>query len=120
MLAVTILSVGLVIVVRSFVTSLRAIKISHNLLVANLLLEEKLWQRQEKQARVVILEPEEEQSEFDPPFDNFSYDIKFEEQEQVDPSSIYKLYQGSFVVSWQQRKNTWSTSCLTYSRRREE
>ncbi len=111
MLAVTILSVGLVLVSRSYITSLRAIKTSQNFLLANLLLEEKIWQKQEQGTwpEGVILD--EEQGNFIAPFDNFSYKIAFESQE--DLSSLYK---STFKVFWQERKKERFNWCVTYIR----
>jgi len=115
MLAVAVLSLGLVMVVRSFATSLRAIKISHNFLVANLLLEERIWHKLEEERRTGGIIPDEEQGEFAPPFEDFGYKISFEKQEDL-PS----LYKSTFEVFWQQRKSEWGTACVTYLRRKEE
>lgn len=113
MLAVTILSVGLVMVVRSYVTSLQAIKISKDFLIANLLLEEKIWERQEKQTRSEEVIPEEK-GEFETPFNNFSYEISFTEQEDLPAEYKGTLYKSTFEVSWQQRKRKHTTSSVTF------
>ena len=119
MLAVTILAVGLVLVVRSYITSLRVIKISQELSVANLLLEEKIWERQEKQMQDLGAIAEDEEGEFAPPFDNFSYQISFIEQEDLPLEYEGSLYKGLFEVSWQQRKRRHSTSSVTFFRSKQ-
>lgn len=115
MLAVTILSVGLVMVLGSFVNSLRAIKISQDFLVASLLLEEKIWQKEEEKTQSEGLIPVGEEDEFQPPFDKFRYKIRFEEQKDL-PS----LYKTSFEVSWQERKKERNISCVTYLSSKEK
>lgn len=112
MLAVTILSLGLALILRSFTTSLRAIKTSRNFLIANLLLEELIWQKEEEKAQgsgKII--PEEEEGEFSSPFDSFSYKTNFEEQEEVSA-----LYKSVFAVSWQEREKERSVSQVSYLR----
>lgn len=115
MLAVTILSVGLVMVVRSYVTSLRAIKTSREFLTANLLLEEKIWQEEQERTRPEGFIPQEKQDEFDPPFAGFNYKISFEQEENL-PS----LYKSTFEVFWRKRNKEHSVSCVTYTRSQEE
>jgi type II secretory pathway pseudopilin PulG len=110
-LTVTILSVGLVSALRSFATSLHTLKISQNLLIANLLLEEKIWQKEEENSQVEGIVPEDEEDELAPPFDAFSYKINFTEQKDFD-----SLYKSTFEVFWKQRKRQYSTSCITYMR----
>lgn len=115
MLAVSILSLGLVAVVRSYITSLRALQISQDFLIADLLLEEKIWQKQEENIRRGGVVPEEEQSEFAPPFDNFNYKISFIEQE-----DLPTLYKSTFTIFWQQGERQQSISYLTYTRSPQE
>jgi type II secretory pathway pseudopilin PulG len=110
-LTVTILSVGLVLVLRSFTTSLRTLKVSQGLLIANLLLEQKIWQKREEASRIEGIIPEDEEDEFASPFGAFSYKINFTEQEDFD-----SLYTGTFEVFWRQRKKQYKTSCITYMR----
>lgn len=115
MLAVTILTVGLIMVVRSYITSLHAVKSSQDFLIAGLLLEQKLWQKQEEQTRSGGVNTEEEQGEFDPPLDRFSYKIGFEEEENTP-----FLFKGTFEVFWQERQKGHGISCLTYLRSKKE
>ena len=114
-LAVTILLLGLVLVGRSFITSLRAIKMSHNFLVAHLLLEEKIWQKQEEQARPEGFILDDEEEKFAPPFEAFSYKINFTEQE-----GAGGLFKSTFEVYWQRRGRERRGSCLKYLRSRKE
>lgn len=111
MLAVTILSVGLIFVLRSYLTSLRAIKVTQNLFIANLLLEQKVWQKQEQQMREGNINTVEDVGEFESPFSSFNYQLSFEE----DPD-LPLLYKGIFKISWQQRNRIYDTSCVTYMR----
>ncbi|UCB56656.1 MAG: prepilin-type N-terminal cleavage/methylation domain-containing protein [Candidatus Omnitrophota bacterium] len=106
MLAVTILSLGLALILRSFTTSLRAIKTSRNFLIANLLLEELIWQKEEEKAKGL---GKAEEGKFSSPFDGFSYKASFEEQEEV-PA----LYKSIFAVSWQEREKERSVSWVSY------
>ncbi len=115
MLAVAILSLGLVMTVRSFASSLRGLRLSRNLLIANLLLEQKIWQRQEQDIRLGGVIPQEEQGEFTLPFDNFSYKISFTEQQ-----DLPYMYQDTAEVFWQQGKTKRGTSAVTYARAKEQ
>jgi len=115
MLAVSILSIGLVAVVRSYTTSLHALRVSKDYLVANLLLEEKIWQKQEEKIRLGGVMPEDQDDKFNSPFDNFSYKINFEEE-----GDLPLLYKSTFEVSWQKRNQKRSTSCLLYLPGKEE
>lgn len=120
MLAVAILSIGLVLVVRSYVTSLRAIKASQNFLIANLLLEEKIWEKQEEgMRRRGEATFEEEEGKFDPPFEGYSYNIKFEPQD-FPPQYQGALYKTLFTVSWQERGRGQSSSSVTFLRSKKE
>ncbi len=119
MLAVTILAVGLVMVVRSYATSMQAIKVSQNLAIANLLLEKKIWEWQEKKSRAEEGSLEEEEGSFTAPFDDFSYEVSFIEQEDLPLAYEGRLYKGLFEVSWQQRKRKHSTSSVTFLRSKE-
>lgn len=110
MLAVAILSLGLVLVLRSYLGSLRATKVAHNLLVANLLLEEKIWQKEQEKASPEGLTLMQEQDSFDSPFANFSYKISFSQE-----PDLPILYKSSYEVFWQQRQREWSSSCLNYT-----
>jgi prepilin-type N-terminal cleavage/methylation domain-containing protein len=119
MLVVTILAVGLVMVVRSYTSSLQAIKVAQNLAIANLLLEKKIWEWQEKKGRVEELSLEEEQGSFTLPFDGFNYGVSFIEQEDLPLEYEGRLYKGSFEVSWEQRKRRHTTSSVTSLRSKE-
>jgi len=114
MLAVTILSVGMVIVIHSYVTSLRAVRTSSSFLAANLLLEEKIWESQEEQIRLGEIVPEEKQGEFALPFEAFSYKINFEKEQFEGQEESSPLYKSTFEVFWQEKDSQWSSSCLTY------
>lgn len=116
-LAVAILSLGLVMVVRSYVSSLRAVKTSQNFLAADLLLEKKIWDWEE-QVRLATTQPGsvvpgDEEGNFEAPFDNFAYRIWMEEEAESPP-----LYKSTFKVSWQQRKNEHSVSSISYTRKK--
>lgn len=105
-------------VVRSYITSLRGIKISQDLLTANLLLEEKIWEVQEEQARIGQIAFKAEDGEFEPPFDRFSYKITFEEQEDLPPEYKDILYKTTFELFW--GKGEHRTSCVTFLRSKKE
>jgi hypothetical protein len=109
MLAVAILSVGLVSVLRSYATSLRAVRTSRNFLLAGLFLEEKIWQKQEQKIRSGGVIPNEEQGRFAAPFDAFSYKVSFEEEE--DLSALYKT---TFEIFWPEGQKEQSITSLTY------
>ena len=114
MLAITILSAGMVIVMHSYVTSLRAVRVSGNFLAANLLLEEKIWEIQEEQIRLGEIITEEKQGEFALPFEAFSYKISFEKEQFEGQEELSPLYKSTFEVFWQERDSQWSSFCLTY------
>ena len=114
MLAVTILSVGLVMVARSYAASLCAVKVSQDLLVANLLLEEKIWQKQEEKLRTQTLIPDNEQGSFPSPFERFNYEINFEKQEDLPMEYQGSLYKSTFNVFWKHRKKEYNASPGTF------
>lgn len=119
MLAVTILCAGLILIARSYLSALRAIKTSQNLSVANWLLEQKIWERQksyQERAKVIL---EDQEGAFEPPFEGFSYHSSFE-KEDLPSEYTSNLYRNSLVVSWQEGKSKWSTSTLTYMRAQEQ
>ncbi len=111
MLAVTVLSLGLVMTVRSYTNSLYAIKTSEDFLISGLLLEEKIWQKQEEQLRLGVIAPEAEQADFAAPMDKFSYKLSFEEDQEL-PS----LQKAVFEVVWKTRAREHANSCVTYLR----
>lgn len=115
LLAVTILSLGLVLVLRSFVSSLKAIKISQDILVANLLLEQKIWQKQQELARGAQLSFLDEDGSFSAPFESFSYRISFTKE-----GDLPLLYRTTFQVLWQRANKKHSRNYLTYLRGQEE
>jgi len=114
MLAVTILSLGLVMVARSYTASLCAVKASQDLLAANLLLEEKIWQKQEEKLRTQTIIPDNEQGSFSPPFEGFNYEINFEKQEDLPMEYQGNLYKSTFNVFWKHRKKEYNASSVTY------
>lgn len=112
-LAVAILSLGLVMVVRSYVSSLRAVKTSQNFLAADLLLEKKIWDWEEDVRSAPQPGEVVPDGNFKAPFDNFTYRIWLEEEAESPP-----LYKSTFKVSWQQRKNEHSVSSISYTRKK--
>ena len=120
MLAVTILSVGLVMVVRSYTSCLRTIKITQNLLLANLLLEEKIWQKEEEKLSTAIFIEGQEENQFDPPWDNFRYEISLEPVEEELPQDYEdNLRKCSLQVRWRQGSREQATSCVSFLRSKE-
>lgn len=116
MLAVTILSVGLILVVRSYIASLRTVKISQDLLVANLLLGEKIWQKEQESSQDEGIIAANQQGSFPAPFAGFNYQIEFSPAESLPAEYTANLYKASFKVFWQQRGKERSASSLTYLR----
>ncbi len=115
MLAVTILSVGMALVLRSYVSALNAVKISQDFFAAGLLLEEKLWQKEEEKSDSQEPSVAGEQGNFSTPWDRFSYLIEFEKEE--DTPDLYKT---NSSVSWQNKKKTHSILCVSYIRSKEK
>ncbi|MFH1246137.1 MAG: prepilin-type N-terminal cleavage/methylation domain-containing protein [Candidatus Omnitrophota bacterium] len=115
MLAVTILSVGMALVLRSYVSALNAVKISQDFFAAGLLLEEKLWQKEEEKAGSQEPSVAGEQGNFSTPWDRFSYLVEFEKEENTPD-----LYKTNSSVSWQNKKKTHSILCVSYIRSKEK
>lgn len=115
MLAVTILSVGMALVLRSYVSALSAVKISQDFFAAGLLLEEKLWQKEEEKAGEKEPSVTAEQGNFPAPWDRFSYAVEYEQEEDAP-----ELYKTRSAVSWQSKKKAHSILCAGYIRSKEK
>lgn len=120
-MAVAILSLGITVVLRSFVSSLRAVQVAQRHLLANLLMEEKIWARSEENLRQGGIEADQalEEGSFAAPFEDYEYKVSFEEEGPQGLEDQAPLYKSSFEVSWQQRAGTHSLSCVTYFRSKD-
>ena len=106
MVSITVLSIGLVLVLSSFMRSIRAIEISEDYFRAGLLLEEKIYE-------VLNSDIEEGLSEgvFADFGNRFSWNLSIENLEQEGFENISEV---SLEVSWDQRNKRQSIPVSTY------
>mgnify|MGYP001614513928 FL=1 len=107
--AIAIISVGLVFILRSFSTTLNALKTATKYYQGVLLLENKAWDLKvlalnEKNLEEVPLQ----EGDFSQPYQNFHWSI------QKEPVKDTELNQVNLSVSWPQNKGRNSVSIVTY------
>ncbi|MFC1704068.1 hypothetical protein ACFL1E_04730 [Candidatus Omnitrophota bacterium] len=112
MVTIVILSTSLILIVRSFSACLRAIQITKGYAIAELLLEEKMWE-------IKLLEPlaEEilEDGQFPEPYESFAYTIETSDVENsLEPEALAELV---LTVHWQERSRNNNISVVTYVQR---
>ncbi len=105
LLALAILSIGLVIVLRSFSTSLRAVRTSQNYFKATLLLEEKLWEVEKANS----LPPGISQGSF--PGSKFNWEV---ETSPIEEEGDVGLNAVKVTLSWRQGKRKGDIGLTTW------
>jgi len=109
LISITILSAGLTLVIRSFISSLRASVNTVDYSTAVILAENKLNEYVQNGL------PEDfsgEKNEFESPFEKFSYEI---EAEEIDSDAAFdSLNEVTLKVSWQTRRREKSVNLTTY------
>jgi hypothetical protein len=109
MLTVIILSVGLTLILRSFSTSLNATKSAQHYTTASLLIEDKMWELENKG---VIDADLDEEGQFPEPYQKFNWHLTTKDK-QIQ-SQAGKINEVKLVIFWQEGKRKGSTSVTTY------
>ena len=109
LVTVAILSISLVMIVRSFMTSLRALEISKGFVVARLLLEEKMWQIKQQGA---VTSDRDEREQFADPHGAFEYTLRTRAVEGgLAPQDLHEV---SLTVAWREGRRTNEIAVVTY------
>ena len=106
---VVIISSVLIVIQRAFMMSLKAIASAKDHTEAMLLLEEKLWDLENKGA---IESDITEESNFPEPYDKFSFRLETKNIPEDDEEGLFNKVKLS--VSWQERKRKGNIPILTY------
>lgn len=113
MVAISLLSVGLVLVLRTFSTSLQTLRTSQNYTQAVLRLEEKVWELEEKAREFEIL-PAERDGTFGDEDEKFKWELQTTKLEDI------VLHEATLLVRWQEGRRGKSVSLVTYLENKEE
>lgn len=109
MFAVVILSFGLVLVLRSFATTLEGLKRSENVKEASYLLEEKMEEIKEKAKEEAGIVKGNSSGEFGQDYKGYNWNLS------VSPSDVDEiLNEVKLVISWLEGKNQRSLFATTY------
>jgi len=115
MITIVILSFGLVLIIRSFMMSLDALRLTKDYTTASLLIEEKLWEFQ----RLGYIDTDlDEQGEFPEPNNKFKY--RLETQKIGEPEEEDGLNNVRFTVNWQQGTKTNNILVETFLKNAQE
>ena len=125
MVTVAILSLGLTLILRSFTTSLGAIRTSQNYMLACLLLEEKMWELEEEAESTKKITTEPSRGEFtasngkDKWRERFSWETACEDllDEEGEETSLDKV---TVTVAWRESRSQKSVWLTTYLVNEEE
>lgn len=109
MLTVIILSVGLTLILRSFSTSLNASKSAQHYTTATLLIEDKMWELENK---VVIDADLDVEGQFPEPYQKFNWHLTTKDK--PIQTQTGKINEVKLIVYWQEGRRKGSTSATTY------
>jgi Tfp pilus assembly protein PilV len=108
MLTVIILSVGLTLILRSFSTSLNAVKSAQHYTTASLLIEDKMWELENKGTIDADLD---EEGQFPEPHQKFNWHLTTKDK--IIQAQSSKINEVKLIVYWQEGKRKGSTSATT-------
>lgn len=115
MLTLVILSIGLTLILHSFSTSLNASKIAHNYTLAALLIEDKMWDLENKGAVSSNLN---EEGQFPEPNQKFNWRVETKDKPVQGQSG--KLNEVKLTVWWKEGRRKGSVFATTYLKNKTE